>query len=96
VALLVADVSALKAWCASQGLGDVDAEAVIANTRVKALLAAEVRTLTSGFKGYERVERFHVVSEEFSLQNDMLTPSMKVKRRRVLERWGTHLEKLYA
>jgi long-chain acyl-CoA synthetase len=96
VALLVADLSAVKAWCKAQGVGDLEADALVANAKVKDLLAAEVRTLTASFKGYERVERFHVVTEEFSLQNDMLTPTMKVKRRHVLQKWGGHLEKLYA
>jgi long-chain acyl-CoA synthetase len=96
VALLVADLPAVKAWCRAQGVDELEADALFANPKVRDLLAAEVRALTAGFKGYERVERFHVVTEEFSLQNDMLTPTLKVKRRRVLEKWGTHLEKLYA
>src|SRR5262249_27077785 len=79
VALLVADVAAVKAWCGAQGIGEVEAEALVANAKVRELLADEVRALTSTFKGYERIERFHVVTEEFSLNNDMLTPSMKVK-----------------
>jgi long-chain acyl-CoA synthetase len=41
------------------------------------------------------VQRFHLVAEEFSLANDMLTPTLKVKRRKVLERWGTTLDALY-
>jgi long-chain acyl-CoA synthetase len=96
VALLVADVTAVKSWCAAQGIGELESDALVTHARVKELLAAEVRALTAGFKGYERVERFHVVAEEFSLANDMLTPSMKVKRRRVLDKWGEKLEKLYA
>jgi long-chain acyl-CoA synthetase len=96
VALLVADLSAVKAWCKDQGVGELEVDALVANAKVRDLLAAEVRALTADFKGYEKVERFHVLTEEWTLQNDMLTPSMKVKRRRVLERWGSDLEKLYA
>jgi long-chain acyl-CoA synthetase len=95
VALLVVDCAAICAWCKESGVGDLDAEKAVAHEKVKLLLAGEVQRLSGAFKAYERVERFHVVTEELTLANDMLTPSMKVKRRKVLERWGKDLERLY-
>ena len=37
-----------------------------------------------------------LVDEEFRTDNEMLTPTMKVKRRKVLERYGEQIEALYA
>ncbi len=90
VALLVADVAAIRAWCKENGV-TYD----LRHVKVRSLLASEVSRLSSSFKAYERVERFHVVDEELSLANDMLTPTLKVKRRNVLAKWGKDLEALY-
>lgn len=95
VALLVADVAAVKSFCAAEGLGELEADAALGHARVLALFEAEVKSLGRSGKAYERVEKFHVVGEELTIANDMLTPSMKVKRRKVLDRWGTDLEALY-
>jgi long-chain acyl-CoA synthetase len=95
VALVVIDAAAVRVWCAAQGLGELDAEQACKSDQVRALVTEEVRALTAEFKAYEAVTRIHLVAEELSLANDMLTPSLKVKRRRVLERWGRDLEALY-
>ena len=50
---------------------------------------------SSEWKGYERVRDFVLLPEDFTQQNDMLTPSMKIKRRNVMARWGGNLEALY-
>jgi long-chain acyl-CoA synthetase len=35
------------------------------------------------------------VAEDFSQENDMLTPKLSVKRRNVMRKWGSHIEQLY-
>ncbi|HEY8075827.1 MAG TPA: long-chain fatty acid--CoA ligase [Labilithrix sp.] len=90
VALLVADVAAIRGWCEENGV-----RYDLRHAKVRSLLASEVSRLSSGFKAYERIERFHAVDEELSLANDMLTPTLKMKRRNVLAKWGRDLEALY-
>jgi long-chain acyl-CoA synthetase len=41
------------------------------------------------------VRDFVLLPEDFTQQNDMLTPSLKIKRRNVMARWGGELEALY-
>ena len=43
----------------------------------------------------ERVQNFVLVLEDFTTENGMLTPTLKVKRRVVLERYGQELDGLY-
>jgi len=88
-------MATVKAFCAEHGLGELTPDAAVAHERVLSRLEEEVRALGAGGKAYERVEKFHVVTEDFSVANDMLTPTLKVKRRKVLERWGAALERLY-
>ena len=43
----------------------------------------------------EQVRKFILVDHEFTIENNMMTPSMKVRRFKVKEMYGENLEKLY-
>lgn len=93
VALVVADEAALKTWAEREGLelGDLNR-----NPRVKELLAEELDRCGSGFRSYEKPKDFLVITEDFTVENDMLTPSLKLKRRNVLARYEERLLGLYS
>jgi long-chain acyl-CoA synthetase len=96
VALLVPNLDTLKEWARAQGIGDKGDEELIANERVQAKMKEELDRVSVDFKGYERVRKFVLVAEDFTLANDMLTPKLSVKRRNVMQKWGKELERLYA
>ena len=60
-----------------------------------ATMKAEVDRVGHTFKGYEKPRKFLLITEDFSTENDMLTPKMSVKRRVVMERYGEALMALY-
>ena len=61
------------------------------------LSLAELKTSFScEFKGFERPERFVLATEDFTTDNNMLTPSLKVKRRNVMAKYGDAMARLYA
>ncbi len=43
----------------------------------------------------ERVKKFTLIKEEFTIENGMLTPTLKLKRKKILEKYKEDLEKLY-
>jgi len=92
VALVVPDSEALRAWAEKQGitLGDVRT-----NKQVHDLIRGEIDTLSKDIKGYERVQNFFLCLEDFTTENGMLTPTLKVKRRVVFDRYGKDLDALY-
>jgi long-chain acyl-CoA synthetase len=96
VAVVVADVEAVKKWAHGEGIGERPVDALLADDRVRALMKQEIEKHSGEFKGYEKVQKFVLVGEDFTQQNDMLTPSLKVKRRNVLKKWGGDIERLYA
>ena len=55
----------------------------------------EVDKHSSDFKGYEKARRIYVGEEDFTTENGMLTPTLKLKRRVVQERYGDAIESLY-
>jgi len=96
VALLCADTNAVQKWAANQGLGSLSGEALLDNPRVRELFKKELDTHMAEFKGFEEVREFAIIGEDFTTDNDMLTPSLKVKRRKVMEKYGKTVEALYA
>jgi long-chain acyl-CoA synthetase len=60
-----------------------------------ARIRTEIDRLSTGWRAFERVHAFVLISEDFTQANDMLTPSMKLKRRNVVERYEEELESLY-
>jgi long-chain acyl-CoA synthetase len=93
VAVVVPDLGSLERWAKHEGkpLGDPATD-----PRVKALLQAELDKHSQHFKSYERPKRLLVVLEDFTVENGILTPSLKIKRREVLKRYGKLIAALYA
>jgi long-chain acyl-CoA synthetase len=56
----------------------------------------ELDRVSADFKGYERIRNFALISDDFTQENDMLTPKLSVKRRNVLKRWQKKIDELYA
>ncbi|MFT3767097.1 MAG: long-chain fatty acid--CoA ligase [Minicystis sp.] len=96
VALIVADMDAVKKWAGEQGISESSDEKLLENARVKEMMQAEVDKFSSTFKGFERIKKITLTAEDFTAQNDMLTPSLKVKRRVVWSRYKGAIEALYA
>lgn len=94
VALVVPDSAALAAWASAEHveLGDPTK-----NPKVLEMLQRQVdEHSNSSFKGYEKPKKIVVTTEDFTTDNGLLTPTMKLKRQKVLERYGSQLEALYS
>jgi long-chain acyl-CoA synthetase len=96
VALVVANVDALKKWAAENGIGATDVEKVLEDPKVRQLFKGEIEKYSGAFKGFESVSNFALIGQDFTTENEMLTPSLKLKRRKVLEVYGSLIEGLYA
>ncbi len=97
VALIVPDWESLKEAMKEAG-HDVPASKVELSSDEKALkiVQREVATLTKDLADYERVRRITLLPEEFSIDSGELTPTLKVKRRIIDEKFGELIEQLYS
>jgi long-chain acyl-CoA synthetase len=95
VALLCANLDAVKKFAEAQGLGSQSGDALLENPRVRELFKAELEKYMGDFKGFEAVKEFAIIGEDFTTDNGMLTPSLKVKRRKVMEKYGKVVDALY-
>ncbi len=95
VALIVIDPEYVTTWATGQGLSFKDNEEMCNNEQVKKIVTAEVEKYSAEWKSFEKAQKFTLTAEDFTAQNDMLTPSMKVKRRVVWQRYQAQIEALY-
>jgi long-chain acyl-CoA synthetase len=95
VALLVPDREALLHWASQNGLSGLDFDALCEDPKVKALLESEVERTLQGQRGYERVRDFRILREEFNQANETLTPSLKLRRHKIVERYRTEIDGMY-
>ncbi len=93
-ALIVVDRPALESW-SKRELPPVDASRLLTGEQVQRLFEAEIKRCMGDCKSYERVKKFALIEEDFSVDQGTLTPSLKIKRRAVLSRYGKLLEELY-
>ena len=94
VALVVPDFESLVPWAKEHGL-PTDPAALVKNPKAIEKIQAEVDEQSKDFRQYEKVRAVTLVAEDFSTENGMLTPSMKLKRRAVLSAFGDELDQLY-
>jgi long-chain acyl-CoA synthetase len=97
VALVVADVRAVRRWSETEHIHlPNDEEGVLKDDRVRSLFKAEIEKHAVAFKGFEAIRDFALIGTDFTTDNGMLTPSLKLKRRKVVETFGSLLEQMYA
>jgi long-chain acyl-CoA synthetase len=95
VAVVVPDYEALASWAAEKGL-DPDPASLAKSEALRALIEEEVDKFSAKFKGYEKARKIFIGDEDFTTDNGMLTPTLKLKRRVVLQRYNDAIESLYA
>jgi len=95
VAVIVPDMDSLKKWATEKGLDTSSIPELLKREEVQQLYREQILEYTKQVKGYERPQRFLLISEDFTVGNDMLTASLKLKRRSVLKKFGEAVEELY-
>ncbi len=93
VALIVIDAMAVRGWAEREGI-DLGADPT-RHPRVAALVRGEIDREGASFRGYELPRAFVLTTEDFTIENGLLTPSLKLKRREAIARHGSALEALY-
>jgi long-chain acyl-CoA synthetase len=94
-ALLVPDFPALERRLATMGRTGGTRDALVVRTDVVALFQEAVDAVNATLAPFETIKRFALLPSEFTVAGGELTPTMKVKRRVVEDRWRTVIEQLY-
>ena len=94
VGLLVPDQDFAESWAASHGRA-ADLGALAVDEEFVKALGAAVERVNRTLPVIERVRRFLLAPHPFTVENNMMTPSLKIRRHIIKERFGAALDRLY-
>jgi long-chain acyl-CoA synthetase len=85
----------LEDWARNHGVGFSSREELVSHPQVRALYDSIVADVNQRLAQYERLKKLLLVSQEFSIAAGTLTPTMKLRRRKVEECYRAEIERLY-
>ncbi|MGZ4822584.1 MAG: hypothetical protein ACXVZM_13340, partial [Terriglobales bacterium] len=94
-AVLAPEFAALEEWARAQAMNYGSRQQLVADPGVQAMYAGIVAEVNKTLAQYETIKNFLLVSDEFTIADGQLTPSMKMRRRAVEQRYRTQIEALY-
>ena len=94
-ALIVPAFDVLKEYAEEKQLETGDVTALIKTKEVTQLIRGEIDRLLADFADYERVRMFTLMDQEFTQEADEMTPTLKLKRRIIRERYKDKIEGMY-
>lgn len=95
VGLLTLDPLAVKSWADEHGVSYGSIGEVYTNPAFRAYLDEGMRTANGQLASYETVKYYDVLPEDFTVENDLLTPTLKIRRRQIYARYHDQFEALY-
>ena len=94
VALIVAAMPAVEQYAEGLGISG-SSESILNEPRIRELFEEQLKHYGKDFKGYEHPQNFALLSEEWDIDNGLLTPTLKLKREVVEEQFKTEIESLF-
>jgi len=95
-AVIIADMPSVQAYCERHGVqSPAPANDLLQLPQVRELFRNEIDRYSRDFKGFEQIRDFVLDADPFTTQNDMMTQTLKIKRRNVLTKYKDKLNSLY-
>ncbi|MDE3179825.1 MAG: long-chain fatty acid--CoA ligase [Acidobacteriota bacterium] len=95
-ALIVPDFQRLEAWASKQGLPFDSREKLVALPQIREFMQLQVNEACNPLAPFERIHQIGLLSHEFSIETGELSPSLKVRRFVVEERYLPLIEEIYS
>ena len=94
-ALVTLDEEAIMGWAANNGLGGEQYRTVVTSDAAREMVQGYVHKLNSGLNRWEQIKRFVILDRDLSIEDGEITPSLKLKRKMVLTKYGDQLDSVY-
>ena len=95
-ALIVLDADFAPLWAAQQGIEDTSLGSLARDERARAAVQEGVDAANAKLARVEQIKRFHIVEGDWLPGSDELTPTMKLKRKPIAEKYDAAIEQMYA
>ncbi|MBI4523431.1 MAG: long-chain fatty acid--CoA ligase [Deltaproteobacteria bacterium] len=94
-ALIVLEQGKIREWAERRGLQFRNAEEMLAHPQVLALVKERIRQKNKDLAPFEAVRGFRIVPNEFTVEREELTPSLKIRRQAVVEHYKDIVEEMF-
>lgn len=94
-AIIVPDFEVVGKWAKEQGLSFKGNEELIELEEVKDIYKKELRAFSKELASHEKVRDFRLVANEFTVETGEITPTLKVKRRVIADKYGHLIEDIF-
>jgi long-chain acyl-CoA synthetase len=95
VMLIALDEEEIVPWAREQGIEDTSLAALAEDDQVRALIQAELDKANAKYAQVEQIKRFFILDHDLSQETGELTPTLKVKRNVVNEKYAERFDALY-
>jgi long-chain acyl-CoA synthetase len=97
-ALIVPNIHFIKEWAQRKAIdfSTNTTESILSNPKVVARIEREINTLNAGFGNWEQVKRFALLPNEFSINSGELTPTLKLKRKFITQKYQEIITGFYS
>jgi long-chain acyl-CoA synthetase len=95
-ALIVPAFANLKTWCEKNGVPHQSNDEMISNPRVQEHYKSIVEKFNVQFNHIEQVKKFELLNAEWTIDGGELTPTLKLKRKVITEKYSDAIERIYA
>jgi len=96
VALITLDAEVCPAWATEHGITYTDMTDLSANPKVLEAVAAAVERVNGQMSHAEGIKKWTVLPRDFTLDAEEITPTLKVRRKIIVEKYADAIERLYA
>jgi long-chain acyl-CoA synthetase len=95
-ALIVPNFGQVRQWAEDNGIDlPDDQKSICRDDRVREWIDDEVQAVNADLEKAAQIKQFRLVSDEWTSDNNLLTPSMKKKRRTILDRFADEVDQIY-
>ncbi len=95
-ALITLEPEAAAKWATDNGMTDKSVDELARDEKLRAFVGDCVKQLNAGLAKYATVKKWELLPRDFTVEDGLLTPSLKVKRKAVEERYRDVLDSFYA
>ena len=94
-ALIVPSMPNLKEWMRTQDIPFVTNEDAVHNPKVRGLYKELIESFNKFFNHVEQVKKFELLPDEWTIESGELTPTLKLKRKVIMEKFKPAIERIY-
>jgi long-chain acyl-CoA synthetase len=95
IALIVPDFQKLREFAREHQITAKSNKELIANKEVVQIYEKLLRTISRQLATHEKVRKFLLLEEPFTIENGMMTPTLKLKRKEIIGKFSTEIDNLY-